>query len=137
MTRSVVYLDSYDELRKVSKGYREVLSGEISHRHQHFVNTCNELKLPLNEGKRLVGAIYGSLQGGGFDGAAGVFEALPDKKVGLMTLAMTLMATGLVAFRRPTMSFLETIFVDMRKAQSARGKVQLSKGGLSRKTPRR
>ena len=143
---SVVYLDSYDELRKVSKGYREVLSGEISHRHQRFVNTCNELKLPLNEGKRLVGAIYGSLQGGGFDGAAGVFEASPDKKVGLMTLAMTLMATGLatefeirhfvgklifiMAFRRPTMSFLETIFVDMRKAQSARGKVQLSKGGL-------
>ena len=143
---SVVYLDSYDELRKVNKGMRQVLSGEISHRHQRFVNTCNELGLPLNEGKRLVGAVYGTLQGGGFDGALGIFEASHDKKLGVLGLAMALMGTGFatefeirhfvgkmiftMAFRRPTMSFLETIFVDMRRAQDARGKIALSKGCL-------
>ena len=143
---SVVYLDSYDELRKVNKGMRQVLSGKISHRHQRFVNTCNELGLPLNEGKRLVGAVYGTLQGGGFDGALGIFEASHDKTLGVLGLAMALMGTGfatefeirhfvgkmifMMAFRRPTMSFLETIFVDMRRAQDARGKIALSKGCL-------
>ena len=66
---SVVYLDSYDELRRVNKGLAEVLSGGMSQRHQRFVDTCKELGLPLNEGKRLVGAVYGTLQGGGFDGS--------------------------------------------------------------------
>ncbi len=143
---SVVYLDSYDELRRVDKGCREVLSGQISHRRQRFVNTCNELGLPLNEGKRLVGAVFGSLQGGGFDGSAGIFEASPDKKHGLLTPALAMMATGratefeirhfvgklicIMAFRRPTMSFLEAIFVDMRKAQNTKGKVTLSRGGM-------
>ena len=143
---SVVYLDSYDELRRINKGCREVLSGQISHRHQRFVNTCNELGLPLNEGKRLVGAVFGSLQGGGFDGSAGIFEASPDKKHGLLTLALAIMATGratefeirhfvgklifIMAFRRPTMSFLEAIFGDMRKAQDTRGKITLSRGGM-------
>ena len=143
---SVVYLDSYDELRRVNKGLAEVLSGGMSQRHQRFVDTCKELGLPLNEGKRLVGAVYGTLQGGGFDGSLGIFEASPDKKLGLISLALVLMATGFatefeirhfvgkmifaMAFRRPTMSFLESIFVDMRRAQSARGKIALSRGTL-------
>lgn len=133
---SVVYLDSYDELRKVSVGCRDVLAGGPSHRHQRFVNTCQELQLPLNEGKRLVGAVHGTLQGGDIDGIAGTFEASHDKKVDIMGLGAALLGAGdasefelchfvgkaifAMAFRRPSMAFLERIFVDMRKAQKGR-----------------
>ncbi len=51
---SVVYLDSFDEVRKVQKGLSEVISGKASSRHDAFVATCNRLRLPLNQGKRLL-----------------------------------------------------------------------------------
>ena len=141
---SVVYLDSYDEVRKVSAGYREVLRGQPSHRHQRFVNTCNELDLPLNQGKRLVGAVHGSLQGGDIDGETGTFEAAHVKKVDIMGLGAALLGVGAatefelrhfvgkaifaMAFRRPAMSFLEKVFVDMGRSQ--KGRVTLSRGTL-------
>eukprot|EP00435_Cladocopium_sp_Y103_P059207 s283_g21.t1 len=129
---SVVYLDSYDELRKVSSGIRAVLQGDASHRHQRFVNTCNELKLPLNEGKKVVGAVQGLLQGGEFNGQLGIFEASHDKKLSVLGLGTALLACGeasdfelrhfvgkaifSMSFRRPMLSFLENIFVDMGAA---------------------
>eukprot|EP00435_Cladocopium_sp_Y103_P007817 s1173_g2.t1 len=138
---SVVYLDSYDEIRRVSAGCREALQGVASSRHLSFVKTCEDLKLPLNEGKRLVGAVKGTFQGGDIDGAAGTFEASHDKKLGLVGLAATLLGLGKasefdlrhfvgkaifsMAFRRPTMSFLEEVFVDISKAQ--RGAITLSR----------
>ena len=40
---SVVYLDSFDNVRKVKSEYREVLEGKASARHKSFVATCEEL----------------------------------------------------------------------------------------------
>eukprot|EP00438_Fugacium_kawagutii_P005826 Skav231210 [mRNA] locus=scaffold2958:85828:91822:- [translate_table: standard] len=91
---SVVYLDSYDELRKVKAGYSEVMAGKPSERHEKFVATCGKLGLPLNHSKRLVGAVHGSLQGGDFDGQLGIFEASHDKKMGILMLAMALLGRG-------------------------------------------
>ena len=141
---SVVYLDSFDELRKVKAGYRAVLEGRPSHRHQRFVNTCNSLKLPLNNAKKLVGAVHGSLQGGDFDGQDGIFESSHDKKLGVMTLGAAILATGSatefelrhfvgkaifsLSFRRPVLAMLESIFVDMGKVGQA--KAQLTRGTL-------
>lgn len=141
---SVVYLDSYDELRKVKAGYAEVLKGRPSKRHEQFVATCRDLELPLNHSKRLVGAIHGSLQGGDFDGRLGLFEASHDKKMGILALAMALVGRGratefelrhftgkaifAMSFRRPSLAFLEQIFVDMGKAE--RGEVELSRRTL-------
>ena len=139
---SVVYLDSFDELRRVSKGYREILSGKPSERHRQFVHTCDHLELPLNKGKQLVGAVHGVLQGGDFDGIEGIFEASHDKKIGIFDLGIGLLGAGeatefelrhfagkalfAMAFRRPTMAILEAIFVDMGKAQGV-PKVKLSR----------
>lgn len=141
---SVVYLDSFDELRKVKAGYRSVLEGAPSHRHQRFVNTCNELNLPLNEGKKIVGAVHGLLQGGDFDGTLGIFEASHDKKLNLLELGVALLGAGeatefelrhfvgkaifSMSFRRPLLAFLEQVFVDMGAAGAA--KVQLSRRTL-------
>lgn len=141
---SVVYLDSYDELRKVKAGYRAVLEGVVPHRHQRFVNTCNELQLPLNEGKKVVGAVHGLLQGGDFDGELGIFESSHDKKLNVMGLGAALMGTGSatefelrhfigkaifsMSFRRPLLALLEHVFVDMGNCGST--KTQLSRRAL-------
>ena len=85
---SVVYLDSYDELRKVKSDYRAVLEGHPSSRHQKFVKTCSDHNLPLNEGKRIVGAVHVLLQGGNFDGIEGIFETSHDKKINLFELGL-------------------------------------------------
>ena len=60
---SLVYLDSFDEIRRMDRIYAEVVEGKMSERHQAFIDSCNRLKLPLNEGKRLVGAVRGTMQG--------------------------------------------------------------------------
>lgn len=141
---SVVYLDSYDELRKVKAGYTAILENKPSERRKSFVNVCKELQLPLNEGKRLVGAVHGLLQGGELDGLEGTFEASHDKKVSILSLACALLGAGeatefelrhfvgkaifAMAFRRPTMSLLEHIFVDIGK--SIKGKIQLNRRTL-------
>eukprot|EP00435_Cladocopium_sp_Y103_P071663 s228_g38.t1 len=141
---SVVYLDSYDEIRKVSAGCREALEGSASSRHLSFVKTCEDLNLPLNQGKRLVGAVKGTLQGGDINGAQGTFEASHDKKLGVVALAAALLGLGKasefdlrhfvgkaifsMAFRRPTMSFLEEVFVDIGKAKG--GHVTLSRRSM-------
>ena len=138
---SVVYLDSYDEVRRVKAEYKGLLEGTSSKRHKSFVATCEELGLPLNQGKRLIGAVQGTLQGGDLGGQTGTFGASHDKKVGLMGIASALLGQGratefelrhfvgkaifAMAFRRPTMSLVEEVFVDIRKAQH--GPITLSR----------
>ena len=138
---SVVYLDSYDEVRRVKAEYKELLEGTSSKRHQRFVATCESLGLPLNQGKRLIGAVQGTLQGGDLDGQTGTLGASHDKKVGLLGVAAALLGQGkatefelrhfvgktifAMAFRRPTMAFLEEVFVDIGKARQ--GPITLSR----------
>ena len=138
---SVVYLDSYDEVRRVKAEYKELLEGTSSKRHQRFVATCESLGLPLNQGKRLIGAVQGTLQGGDLDGQTGTFGASHDKKIGLLGVAAALLGQGkatefelrhfvgkaifAMAFRRPTMAFLEEVFVDIGKARQ--GPITLSR----------
>ena len=88
---SVIYLDSFDELRKVNRGCRAVLEGTMSDHHRAFVETCSRLGLPLNEGKRVVAATQGSLQGGEVDGTKGVFQLAVDKQIQLIGLSLTLL----------------------------------------------
>ena len=88
---SVVYLDSYGEVRKIKAASRDILEGVASDRHRRFVQTCDDLQLPLNQAKKLVGAVKGTLQGGDLPVP---FEASHDKKVNLMGLAAALMGYG-------------------------------------------
>ena len=52
-------LDSFDHLRRVSKTTRDLVEGTPSAHHETFLQVCKELDLPLNEAKKLVGAIEG------------------------------------------------------------------------------
>ena len=90
---SLVYLDSFDEIRRMDRAYAEVVEGKMSERHKNFVETCDRLRLPLNEGKRLVGAVRGTMQGGLLDGERGTFAASPDKLQSLMGLGCALLAS--------------------------------------------
>jgi len=84
------------------------------------------LGLPLNQAKELVGAYRASLQGGLFDGKAGVFEHHPEKSADLLWKGMALLsqktwtrhavqhwagkACFAAAFRRPLLSVLNAVF---------------------------
>eukprot|EP00435_Cladocopium_sp_Y103_P025601 s2795_g6.t1 len=131
---SVIYLDSFDELRKVSKGCRAVLKGEMSEHHQAFKATCERLGLPLNDGKRVVAATEGALQGGEVDGVEGFFRLPANKQAQLVGLSLALLVADTVtefelrhwagkaifgmSFRRPLMALLDAVFKDVIKAQA-------------------
>ena len=60
---SVIYLDSFDEVRRMA-----VVEGQASSNHEAFRQTCERLGLPLKHAKRVVAATRGALQGGGTSG---------------------------------------------------------------------
>eukprot|EP00435_Cladocopium_sp_Y103_P039769 s532_g10.t1 len=139
---SLVYLDSYDEIRKIDAAYKSVLVGEESERHQRFTATCKKYGLSLNTGKRLAGAVRGSLQGGTLDGERGVFHTSAEKQSSLIGYGLMLLGQEQVtefelrhfagkalfnlAFRRPAMSIFESIFYDIEKLSKTEGPGEMS-----------
>ena len=125
---TVIYLDSYDELRRLDSKCAEVLRGQPSERHRRFKSLCEEKGLPLNAAKSLV---EGSLQGGTLDGAGGWYKLSNDKQVNLVGLGAALLAaekwsehevrhflgkaTFGLCFRRPLFSILQDIFPDLQR----------------------
>ena len=89
---TVIYLDSYDQLRKFKKGCEEVVKADMSERHKRFLRVCEDLALPLNDGKRLVASTLGALQGGELDGEEGRYGLSVQKMVEVVTLGATLLA---------------------------------------------
>ena len=128
---TIIYLDSYDELRKLDLQCAEVLEGKPSSRHIRFQQICEEKGLPLNTAKKLVGATRGTLQGGLLDGRKGWYKLAPDKQVDLVSLCLGLVttpswrefqvrhvigkATFGMCFRRPLLSVFQDIFGDLQK----------------------
>ena len=53
--RYLLYLESVDQLRPVSKAMARLVSGEASEEHRRFEEVCQEMGLPRNESKRLAG----------------------------------------------------------------------------------
>lgn len=131
---SVIYLDSFDELRRLDRQCAEVLQGSTSERHGKFLKMCQEKDLPLNEGKRLVAAYRGTLQGGELQGDLGWYKLAGDKQVGLVALGSTLLALDLwreqdlrhyvgkavfaMCFRRPLLSVFQDSFTFISKMAS-------------------
>eukprot|EP00438_Fugacium_kawagutii_P025118 Skav230791 [mRNA] locus=scaffold312:65520:71347:+ [translate_table: standard] len=127
---TVIYLDSFDELRRLEKGCAEALEGEMSERHRAFLKVCEEKGLPLNAGKRLVASTKGTLQGGELDGKKGRYGLTFDKMAGIIGLGGALLgqdessefqlrhfvgkATFGMCFRRPLLSVFQEIFQEIQ-----------------------
>lgn len=89
---SVIYPDSFDELRRLGRQCAETLQGATSERHARFLAMCKEKGLPLNEGKRLVSSYRGTLQGGELQGDLGWYKLAGDTQVTLVTLGAALLS---------------------------------------------
>eukprot|EP00438_Fugacium_kawagutii_P016268 Skav226631 [mRNA] locus=scaffold2041:555283:567851:+ [translate_table: standard] len=127
---TVIYLDSYDELRKLDKSCLEILSGVPSARHQAFSDMCKRKGLPLNEGKRVIASVRGSLQGGELQGDLGWYKLAGDKQVNLIALGACLLgleewrefdvrhfigkAVFGMCFRRPLLSIFQEVFSQLQ-----------------------
>ena len=122
--RSVVYLDSLDRLRAVEKTLLQIVRGTRSHEVQRFVDECEALGLPLNLGKRLVGAVLGTIQGGEI--SEGAYGLSLEKALGTTEMSTLLLtspkwsekvlrhwagrACFAAIFRRPLFSLLGDVF---------------------------
>eukprot|EP00438_Fugacium_kawagutii_P033385 Skav211631 [mRNA] locus=scaffold2262:105332:110360:+ [translate_table: standard] len=139
----LLYLDSVDQLKLVSKALAKVIEGEESDEHRRFKKACESKGLPTNASKTLSGSLVGSLQGGELRSKDGTFSLHPDKQ--RMNLGMCLRLLGkekwnfqLVAgtvgrlvfasaFRRCLLAFMDEFFVDH---QQLRGEQTPSKGSV-------
>eukprot|EP00435_Cladocopium_sp_Y103_P070870 s240_g36.t1 len=101
--------------------------------HQSFNEACDQAGLPRNQGKQLIHACAGGMQGGEFCGRRGVLKLGSDKLRNYIQLSLALMArrswnefqmrhwsgeTAFMAtFRRPMFSGLAGIFPLIEKAK--------------------
>ena len=127
---TVIYLDSFDQLRRLDASCEETLQGKPSKRHQRFLQVCKDRGLPLNEAKRLVASTKGSLQGGELDGKKGLFGLAKAKMADVIGLGSSLLAmdewsefalrrfvgkaTFGMCFRRPLFSVLQALFDEIQ-----------------------
>ena len=131
---SVIYLDSFDELRRLDRSCAEVLRNQPSPRHQQFTKMCESKGLPLNEGKKLVSAVRGSLQGGELQGDLGYYKLGGEKQGGLIGLAGCLLGLEqwrefdvrhfvgkAMCFRRPLLSVFQDTFTFLQDLTASGG----------------
>ena len=133
----LLYLDSVDQLRVVSKRMAALSKGEPSEDHVKFEAACKAHGLPRNSSKRLAGALHGSLQGGELLSEEGIFTLQVAKTRLYVAMAMALVAmprwtnqhvSGVLgrlvfacAFRRPLLSVLQDAFRHHSKQEKEKG----------------
>ena len=127
---TVIYLDSFDQLRKLEASCEEALKGKLSKRHEKFLQVCKKRGLPLNEAKRLVASTKGALQGGELDGKKGLYGLAKSKMASILGLGAALLTmkewsefalrhfvgkvTFGVCFRRPLFAILDPLFDEIQ-----------------------
>ena len=123
---TVVYLDNFDELRKVRKFGSELELGRASPAHQRFNEVCDELGLSRNRAKQLIMSLTGGIQGGELDGKTGILKVAKDKLLSFVAISLGMLqsengkefhirhwtgkAAFVAAFRRPLFAILELVF---------------------------
>ena len=134
---AVIYLDNFDEIQIIKSLDVDLQKEgkELSPFHAKFNSVCDELGLPRNEGKQLIHAFAGGMQGGEFDCHRGVLKLGSDKLRSYVNLSMALLArrtwneyqlrhwTGKTAFMA---TFKRSLFSGMAKIFDL---IELSKKG--------
>lgn len=134
--RILLYLDSVDQLRIVSKPLAKLFEGEASVEHRQFAEACQRKGLPTNAAKSLAGSLKGSLQGGELRSEEGVFMLQMNKLKMNLALAAYLLScnkwkprevAGIVgrmvfaaAFRRPLLAVLDEVFQSVQRRTEAK-----------------
>ena len=90
---TVVYLDNYNKIRIVDKLRAELEKEgqEETATHKKFNEVCDKLGLPRNGGKQLIKAYSGPMQGGEFDGVAGILKLGRDKLQNFISISLALL----------------------------------------------
>jgi len=133
---TVVYLDNFDQGR-IMKSFAEGFGADeaqMTETHKRFNEVCDELGLPRNAGKQLIGATCGGTQGGEFNGQAGTIKVGRDKLQNFLAISLALLTSPVVTefqvrhwigkaafiatFRRPLFAILQEIFGLLEKCKS-------------------
>ena len=121
-----IYLDNFDELRRVSKATAEVIQGEVSPLVSGLREEYLLKKVPRHPKKSVASQRVGEVQGAIIDGKAGLIYPKPCKVLKYAFLAMLLVKAGsctqkqiqvvsgglvyLAMFRRPLLGALDHIW---------------------------
>ena len=93
---SVVCMDGFDVIRRIQE-LGDMLAAQQVHEspeHRRFVDRCAAIGLPLNVGKRLVGALHGPILGGELDGLQGRLLHARSKAHKLVGKSLALVSMG-------------------------------------------
>ena len=107
--------------------------GEPTETHARFNQVCDEVGLPRNAAKQLIGAMCGGIQGGELNVSLGTFKVGRDKLQNFQAISLALLAQSRVTefqmrhwigkaafiatFRRPLFSILQEIFELLEKCK--------------------
>ena len=96
-----IYLDNWDEVRKVDKELVREIEGKPSPGQLAMRQQYANLKLPRHPKKAVEGSLRSEIQGAILDGEAGVAYAKPDKVLKYLGLAWELVQRGGATQREP------------------------------------
>ena len=140
-----VYLDNFDELRKVNRSMAEVISGQPSEMVEKIREAYEASGLPRHPKKSVAQEFSAEVQGAWVDGRKGIVMAKPSKVVKYVRLVMEVLREGrasqrelqviggglvyLAMFRRPLLCGLNQIWQDIvaLNAKPSTVRVPLSK----------
>ena len=94
---TVLYLENFDEIRSLKKLLAEQEEGRPSQSHLKFIEACETLGLPRNEGKQLAGSLRGTLQGGEILGKEGILRHSYEKSQELLEISLGLLSMETVS----------------------------------------
>ena len=139
---SLIYLDNFDQITKLTAAEMEVARGEPSPDHAKFIKACDELGLPRNLGKQVLASFVGCLQGGELLGHEGILRMPRNKTRKLISLSLALLSQKgwlefplrhwagkggfLSTFRRPLYSIMQEVFHSIEAAKGKQGGIRPS-----------
>eukprot|EP00435_Cladocopium_sp_Y103_P044210 s1097_g12.t1 len=94
-----VYLDNWDQLRKVDSLLAAEIEGVVSPEQHAMREVYEHLKLPRHPGKSVEGSTHAEVQGAWIDGIGGVAYAKPEKILKYMGLAWAMVQRGRATVR--------------------------------------
>eukprot|EP00435_Cladocopium_sp_Y103_P008139 s339_g2.t1 len=94
-----VYLDNWDEVRKVDREFADEIEGKPSLQQLAIRQRYLDVRLPRHPKKSVESSCIAEIQGALLDGRAGVAYAKPEKILKYMTLAWELIQRGTASLR--------------------------------------